>query len=106
MAKVNETRLEKLAKAPSRTRTAIDRRVLTDGTLEDYRDGQVVVRTLNGSLRSFAPHDLSNEDWCFVTAWWEIPAECRFEDERCAVRNSSHPRSRGRLRETCHNHFT
>jgi len=87
MAKVDEVRIEKLAKAPSRTWSDGDGNVLTDGKLEDYRDGHVFVRTLNGSLRRFAPHNLSDEDWCFVTAWWEIPSECRFENEQYAVRD-------------------
>lgn len=87
MATINETRIAKLANVPSRTWTSQSGRVLTDGKLEDYREGQVHIRTLNGSLRTFKPHELSDADWCFVTGWWELPPECRFEGEQYTVRD-------------------
>lgn len=87
MAKVEETRVEKLADAPTRTWTDIEGRVIADGVFEDYRDGKVFVRTVNGSLRPIPHHTLSDSDRCFVAAWWELPAECNFESERYVMRD-------------------
>ena len=87
MARVDEIREEKLAKAPSRTWLDEQGKVLAEGKLEDFRNNRVYVRTLNDTLRSFSPNTLSEEDWCFVTAWWNLPPECRLDNEPAPVRD-------------------
>lgn len=87
MTKVDEVRVEKLSKAPSRTWTDRTGQVIADGTFEDYLNGKVIVRTVNGTMRSIPDFRLSNEDRCFVNTWWELPDECHFEDEQFVMRD-------------------
>ena len=87
MSKVDSVREERLAHAPSRTWRDRQGNVLAEGKLHDYRNEQVYIKTLNGSLQSFEPRTFSDEDWCFVTAWWELPPECRFGDEPYQLRD-------------------
>jgi hypothetical protein len=87
MAKVVEAREEKLAGAPSRQWRDRNGRLLAEGHLTDFRNTRIHVKTLDGTIRELVPSALSNEDWCFVTAWWDIPAECRFENEAYAMRD-------------------
>jgi len=87
MAKVDEIREEKMAKSPSRTWRDRQGTVLAEGRLTDYRHGKIHIRTLNGTVRDFSPSSISDEDWCFVTSWWELPPECRFDDEPFQMRD-------------------
>ena len=77
----------KLASAPSRLWR--DRRgsVVADGHLSDFRDGRVVIRKADGSMARIPFAQLSEDDTCFVTAWWSIPAECTMGDDSFADRN-------------------
>ena len=87
MAKVERVRIEKLSKAPPKMWTDRRGNVIADGNLDDYRDGKVVVRTVNGTLQQIPLHTLSDDDRCFVRAWWELPDECNFEGEQFAMRD-------------------
>lgn len=87
MAKVEQTRIEKLADAPSRTWTDRSGRVIADGLFDDFRHDKVYVRTVNGTLRPLPYHTLCDADRCFVNAWWELPEECNFESERFVMRD-------------------
>ena len=87
MAKVDEIRIEKLAKARPRTWTDRAGNVIADGKLEDYRHERVYVKTMNGTIRQISHHKLSDADRCFVSGWWELPLECHFEDEQYKMRD-------------------
>lgn len=87
MAKVEQSRIEKLAKAPTRTWTDRRGRVIAEGNFDDFRNDKVYVRTVNGTIRQVAFHTLSDDDRCFVTAWWELPEECNFEGEEYKLRD-------------------
>ena len=87
MARVEETRIEKLSKAPVRTWTSRSGNVIADGYFDDYRNNKVYVRTVNGTIRAIPHHTLSDADRCFVSAWWELPEECNFEGEQFVMRD-------------------
>ena len=87
MAKVEQSRIEKLSKAPTRTWTDRRGRVIADGNFDDFRNNKVYVRTVNGTIRRVPLHTLSDDDRCFVTAWWELPEECNFEGEEYQLRD-------------------
>ena len=80
MTKVNDLREAKVAKAPPRVWRNRTGAAIANGYLADYRNGLIYVRAEDGVVETIREQELSNEDWCFLTAWWEIPAECRFED--------------------------
>jgi hypothetical protein len=65
---------EKLATSPSRVWRDRDGKQVAEGRLTDYRYGQVWIDTDKGR-KSVPFQELSNEDLCFVSAWWGIPTE-------------------------------
>ena len=102
MAKVDEVKNEKLSQAPSRTWRDRQGREIADGKLEDFRYGKVVIRTVNGTQRMIPKHELSNQDRCFVNAWWELPDECHFEDEPFVMRDYRMSTFTWTAAATCH----
>ncbi len=76
-----------LAESPSRIWRNTRGETLADGRLVDFRDGQVVVEQANGDTVRIPFGALSDDDSCFVTAWWSIPTECRLERDEYAGRN-------------------
>lgn len=78
---------EELAKAPTRIWKNRTGEVVADGRLVDYRNGQVLVRGTDGQTKEILFNDLSDDDLCFVTAWWSLPSECTLVDEVFQNRN-------------------
>ena len=70
-----DARRENMAMAPARKWR--DRRgaIVATGKLADFRNGQVFVLEADGSEQKLSWYELSNDDLCFVTAWWELPCE-------------------------------
>jgi hypothetical protein len=87
MARVIEARDKLLSQAPARTWRDRQGRVLGEGHLQDYRQAQVHIRLADGTTRSVHQQDLSDEDWCFLNAWWQLPTECRLGDETNQLRD-------------------
>jgi hypothetical protein len=55
--------------------------------MEDFRNGKVLIRSTDGDDRWLSWYELSNEDLCFVSAWWGIPSEFNPEVRRYELRN-------------------
>jgi hypothetical protein len=71
-----------LAKSPSRVWRDRAGRQLAEGRLLDYREGRILVGPEEGGETVKIPFkDLSDDDLCFVTAWWSLPTECPLGDE-------------------------
>ncbi len=102
MTKIEQIRIEKLSKSPSKTWMDRSGQVVAEGTFEDYRNGKVVVRTVNGTMQSIPDYRLSNADRCFVSAWWELPDECHFEDEQFVMRDFRMTTFTWAAAATCH----
>lgn len=59
---------------------------LADGRLTDFKNGRVEIQTEDG-LKKIQFSDLSDDDMCFVTAWWSIPSECSLGNDPVVDRN-------------------
>jgi hypothetical protein len=57
------------------------------GTLTDLRNGRVVIRTSGGQEELVPYRLLSDDDRCYVAAWWGIPLECGLERTTYAGRD-------------------
>jgi len=72
---------EKLAKSESRTWTDRNGNVIASGRFQDFRNGRVVITSETGSTVTIRMVRLSNDDACFVAAWWGMPTQCRLGRE-------------------------
>lgn len=61
--------------------------VVVHGKLKNYIRGKIVVTREDGSEATIPFRDLSDEDMCFVAAWWRLPTECTLGDEPLLARN-------------------
>jgi hypothetical protein len=73
---VEDSRAGKLALAGPRTWRNRQGAVLAEGRWTDYRYGRVHVAGADGQVTQIPIHDLSDDDLCFVNAWWNLPSEC------------------------------
>ena len=72
---------EKLAKSESRTWTDRNGNVIASGRFQDFRNGRVFITSETGSTVTIRMVRLSNDDACFVAAWWGMPTQCRLGRE-------------------------
>jgi hypothetical protein len=73
---VEDSRAGKLALAGPRTWRNREGAVLAEGRWTDYRYGRIYVSGADGQVTQIPIHDLSDDDLCFVNAWWNLPSEC------------------------------
>ncbi len=83
----DEGREDKLASVPLRTWTSREGQVLAEGRLDNYRNGNVVVVNDGGNEQAIPFAQLSRDDLCFVTAYWNLPAECPLPGHNFAFRD-------------------
>ena len=55
---------------------------LAVGRLHDLQHGRVIVMEESGQTRQLPLNDLSEDDLCFVSGWWKLPAECAIAGHR------------------------
>jgi hypothetical protein len=80
-------REEKLASVPFRTWTSREGQVLAEGKLSDFRNGRIIVANEDGQHQGISFNQLSRDDLCFVTAHWNLPAECPTPGDNRAFRD-------------------
>jgi hypothetical protein len=73
---VEDTRVGQLALAGPRTWRNRQGEVLAEGRWTDYRYGRVYISQEDGQVVQVPVYELSDDDLCFVNAWWNLPAEC------------------------------
>ena len=61
--------------------------VIGEGRMTDYRRGRVLIAGEDGQVEPLRFQDLSDDDLCFVTAWWGLPTECTLGDRQFAGRD-------------------
>lgn len=49
---------------------------IAEGTLHDLQYNQVIIVEPSGQKRNISLNDLSEDDLCFISGWWQLPAEC------------------------------
>ncbi len=64
-----------MRRVPARVWKDDDGAILADGRLTNYRNNHVEIETEDG-LKKVPFADLSDDDMCFLAAWWSIPGEC------------------------------
>ena len=70
---------DELRKAPARIWRNRQGEQVADGRMVNFQLGRVEIQTEREVVKvAFA--DLSDDDMCFVTAWWNIPTECVIAD--------------------------
>jgi hypothetical protein len=77
---------EKLAEAPWRSWADRNGETIASGFLADYREGKVYVRN-DERITAIHFSELSRDDLCFVTAYWNLPAECPLPGDDNAFRD-------------------
>ncbi len=55
---------------------------LVTGTLHDLQNGRAIIVEESGQKREIPLHDLSEDDLCFISGWWKLPAECAIANNR------------------------
>jgi hypothetical protein len=78
---IEDSRNARLALAGPRTWRDQQGNVVAEGRWTDYRFGRVYVSTGDGQVVQLPVHELSDDDLCFVNAWWNLPSECTLADD-------------------------
>ncbi|MFW6169816.1 MAG: hypothetical protein ACODAD_04940 [Planctomycetota bacterium] len=61
--------------------------VLAEGRLTDIERNRLLILNADNQIVRIHLNELSEDDLCFVTAWWHLPTECTLGDESHAGRN-------------------
>ena len=61
---------------------------LAEGTLHDLQNGRIIIVEDSGQKRDIPLNDLSEDDLCFISGWWRLPAECAIAGHRSIDINS------------------
>jgi hypothetical protein len=62
-------------------------RPLASGQLVDLELGKAIIRTDSGEEKQLRLRELSDDDLCFLAAWYSLPTECTLGDEQYAGRH-------------------
>ncbi|MGE3778373.1 MAG: SHD1 domain-containing protein [Pirellulaceae bacterium] len=76
-----------LALAPSRIWKDRSGSQVAEGRLVDFRFGRVHIAGTDGQTAQIPFKELSDDDLCFVTAWWSLPTECLLDADDYSHRN-------------------
>ncbi|MCA9187359.1 MAG: hypothetical protein R3E01_23965 [Pirellulaceae bacterium] len=77
LTKADKSRAETMDKAGYRAWTDRMGQVIANGRMENLSYGRVIISKDDGSTTSLPYMDLSDDDLCFVNAWWGLPPLCR-----------------------------
>ena len=61
---------------------------IATGSMVDLRNGRVVIEMADGREVQVPLAQLSDDDLCFVAAWYALPSECRVGDDCVAVQGN------------------
>ena len=61
-------------------------KTLGEGRLNSYANGKIVIIDEQGNELALPYRNLSEEDLCYVSAWWRLPTECTLGDYQLAAR--------------------
>jgi len=61
-------------------------KVIAEGRLTDLRSRRAVVADSNSNVSEIRLGELSDDDLCFLAAWWGVPTECTLGDDQFAAR--------------------
>lgn len=78
-SEVEQARAIKLAESEVRSWRNRRGEVVARGQVVDLQFGQVHVES-DGDVTKIPVRQLSDDDWCFLAAWWGVPTECSLGD--------------------------
>ena len=84
---LEQERDERLAKSEFRTWKDRQGNTIASGRFQDLREGRVFITDESNKSIPILFNRLSNDDACYVSAWWGMPAWCRLPDTPFAGRN-------------------
>ncbi|MEO8499120.1 MAG: hypothetical protein ABI614_28985, partial [Planctomycetota bacterium] len=79
-AEAEQARTLRLAQSAIRSWRNRDGEVVARGQVTDLQFGRVYIEE-NGKVEKIPVRELSDDDWCFLAAWWGVPTECSLGGE-------------------------
>lgn len=80
-AEEEQARTLRLAQSEIRSWRNRTGEVVARGQVTDLQFGRVYIED-DGEVAKIPVRQLSDDDWCFLAAWWGVPTECSVGDER------------------------
>ncbi|MBC8350496.1 MAG: hypothetical protein H8E66_00820 [Planctomycetes bacterium] len=80
-AEADQDRSLKLAQSAIRSWRNRDGQVVARGQFTNVEFGRVCIES-DGKVQKIPVGQLSDEDWCFLAAWWGVPTECSLGDDK------------------------
>jgi len=74
-AEVDQARTLRLAQSAIRSWRNREGEVIARGQVTDLQFGRVFIEE-EGKVEKIPVRELSDDDWCFLAAWWGVPTEC------------------------------
>lgn len=81
-----EARADQIQKIPARVWRNRDGEIIASGKVTDIKNRKVEIRSEDNRDLVVPLGNLSDDDWCFLAAWWGVPTECSLGDEQYAAR--------------------
>lgn len=81
-----EAREDRLRAMPTRQWRNRTGQVIASGRLQDVHNRKIVVAGADGQVAQLRLGELSDDDLCFLAAWWGVPTECTLGDDQFTPR--------------------
>jgi hypothetical protein len=81
-----EARENQIRLMPARAWKNREGEVLAQGRLRDIRNRRIEISNEDGSTVTARLGELSDDDLCFLAAWWGVPTECTLGDDQFVPR--------------------
>jgi len=81
-----EARESRLRQTPARQWKNRTGEIVATGRLQDIHNRKIVVAPTEGDVVQVRLGELSDDDLCFLAAWWGVPTECTLGDDQYVPR--------------------
>ena len=78
---------DKISEAPSRNWFNRVGEMVADGYMKNYKNGRVWIEQADGEIVKVSVEKLSDDDMCFLSAYWGLPTECSVSENEYIARN-------------------
>lgn len=93
---------ESLETVPAKTWKNRSGESLGSGRLVDFENSRIVIVQDDGEKKRISYQELSDDDLCFVSAWWGLPSEFALGDDPYEPRNWSRLTMTWKATSACH----